>query len=144
MARKFLAIPATSTCVERLFSHSGKFFTSARPNLKAETAKICILLHYCLNLDCNLDELLAAAEEAQQDPGQYVVSTQFYLNSHFILTYQDHCSSHFVSLFFRTPACSSFSPIIFFHTPISRFFIITLIFLNKNIMLFYVNLSFIL
>jgi hypothetical protein len=69
MARKFLAIPATSLCIERLYLI---FFTSARSNLKAETAKICILRHieHWLNLDCNFDDLLAAAEGAQQDHGQ--------------------------------------------------------------------------
>jgi len=45
LQKKVLAIPASSTPVERLFSTVGNVFTNKRQQLKATTAKCQVLLH---------------------------------------------------------------------------------------------------
>ena len=44
MARRFLAIPATSAPIERVFSISGNIITKSRHRLSSETLKKSILL----------------------------------------------------------------------------------------------------
>ena len=51
MAKKYLAVPSTSTPVERVFSTAAKFVPTSRSNLLPSTTKECILLHYWLNME---------------------------------------------------------------------------------------------
>jgi hypothetical protein len=44
MARDYMAIPATSVSVERIFSYSGNLITKKRNNLVSNTIRACMCL----------------------------------------------------------------------------------------------------
>lgn len=59
LARRYLAIPASSAPCERLFSTGGRVLEKRRASLKPETAKAIVLLHNNLHL---IDELVPNEE----------------------------------------------------------------------------------
>jgi hypothetical protein len=64
LARRYLAIPATSAPCERLFSTGGRVIEKRRASLKPETAKAIVFLHENLNL---LEAIVEVEEEYYYD-----------------------------------------------------------------------------
>jgi hypothetical protein len=64
LARRYLAIPATSAPCERLFSTGGRVIEKRRASLKPETAKAIVFLHENLNL---LEAIVEIEEEYYYD-----------------------------------------------------------------------------